>query len=118
MLTWCSDNDVVDRAFQAVVMIYQLTSRVPTLIRQSHLERNEGKHFQPPALPSIKLIHIQHGWRIGRPYSKPFVLSVSIRVEKSGIKRFHACKTHCSRRSWRLQTIRNGQQSLVKSSSH
>ncbi len=36
------ENEVVDRGVKAVVMIYRLTSRVPTLIEQSHLERNEG----------------------------------------------------------------------------
>jgi len=38
-----SENEVVDRGFKAVVMIYQLTNRVPALIEQSHLERNEGR---------------------------------------------------------------------------
>ena len=42
MLMKCSENEVVDRGFQAVVMIYQLTNRVPALIKQSHLERKEG----------------------------------------------------------------------------
>ena len=37
-----SDNEVVDRGFKAVIMIFQLTNRVPALIEQSHLERNEG----------------------------------------------------------------------------
>lgn len=46
MLTRRSENEVVDRGFQAVVMIYQLTNRVPTLIKQSHLEREEGT-FSP-----------------------------------------------------------------------
>ncbi len=36
------ENEVVDRGFKAVVMIYRLTNRVPALIQQSHLERNEG----------------------------------------------------------------------------
>lgn len=36
------ENEVVDRGFQAVVMIYQLTNRVPALIKQSHLERKEA----------------------------------------------------------------------------
>lgn len=36
------ENETVDRGFKAVVMIYRLTSRVPVLIEQSHLERNEG----------------------------------------------------------------------------
>lgn len=36
------ENEIVDRGFKAVIMIYRLTSRVPALIEQSHLERNEG----------------------------------------------------------------------------
>ena len=36
------ENEVVDRGFKAVIMIYRLTNRVPALIEQSHLERNEG----------------------------------------------------------------------------
>ncbi|CAD6591546.1 MAG: GDP/GTP exchange factor for ARF [Alectoria sarmentosa] len=36
------ENEVVDRGFQAVLMIYQLTNRVPALIKQSHLERTEA----------------------------------------------------------------------------
>ena len=42
MLIRGSENEVVDRGFQAVVMIYQLTNRVPALIERSHLERKEG----------------------------------------------------------------------------
>lgn len=37
-----SENGVVSRGSAAVSIIYQLTNRVPTLIEQSHLERNEG----------------------------------------------------------------------------
>lgn len=46
MLIRCSENGVVERGFQAVVMVYQLTNKVPTLIKQSHLERKEGT-FSP-----------------------------------------------------------------------
>ena len=99
MLMRCSENEVVDRGFQAVVMIYQLTNRVPALIKQSHLERKEGIPSLPPRLPSMKLIRIQRGWRTGRPYLKPFVLNVSTHAARSGTKPFHACRTHSSRRS-------------------
>jgi hypothetical protein len=37
-----SENEAVTRGTKAVNMIYQLTARVPALIEQSHLERNEG----------------------------------------------------------------------------
>ena len=43
MLKVCRENEVVGRGFQAVIMIYQLTNRVPALIKQSHLERKEGR---------------------------------------------------------------------------
>ena len=36
------ENEAVDRGFKAVLMIYRLTSKVPALIEQSHLERKEG----------------------------------------------------------------------------
>ena len=36
------ENEVVSRAIKAVIMVYQLTNRVPSLIEQSHLERNEA----------------------------------------------------------------------------
>ena len=51
-LTSNSENDVVERGYKAVVMIYKLTSRVPALIEQSHLERNEG------SFPNIFLYHV------------------------------------------------------------
>ena len=36
------ESDTVNRAVKAINIIYQLTSRIPTLISQSHLERNEA----------------------------------------------------------------------------
>ena len=36
------EKEAVERGHRAVVMIYQLTARVPGLIEQSHLERKEG----------------------------------------------------------------------------
>ncbi|MCJ1477728.1 GDP/GTP exchange factor for ARF [Lambiella insularis] len=36
------DNEIVGRGIRAVTMIYQLSSRVPALIEQSHLERKEA----------------------------------------------------------------------------
>lgn len=44
MLTAARESEVVNRGFKAVTMIYQLTSRVSSLIEQSHLERNEGSN--------------------------------------------------------------------------
>lgn len=57
MLIRRSENEVVDRGFQAVVMVYQLTNRVPALIKQSHLERKEGTLLKHPTSSPIKLIH-------------------------------------------------------------
>ncbi|EAW13056.1 Sec7 domain-containing protein [Aspergillus clavatus NRRL 1] len=37
-----SENEVVSRGVKGVDLIYQLTGRVPTLIKQSHLEDNEA----------------------------------------------------------------------------
>ncbi|KAL8691497.1 MAG: hypothetical protein Q9218_003283 [Villophora microphyllina] len=36
------ENDNIQRGQEAVYLVYQLTNRVPTLIEQSHLERNEA----------------------------------------------------------------------------
>ena len=40
------ENETVDRGYKAVIMVYRLTSRVPALIEQSHLQREEGKSGQ------------------------------------------------------------------------
>jgi golgi-specific brefeldin A-resistance guanine nucleotide exchange factor 1 len=37
-----SENYVVTRGIKAINIIYQMTGRVPSLIQQSHLEKNEG----------------------------------------------------------------------------
>lgn len=55
------ENEVVDRGFRAVVMIYRLTSRVPALIEQSHLERNEGKPRKSLGIFRIMLTKLQRG---------------------------------------------------------
>ena len=60
-LTSDSENDVVERGYRAVVMIYKLTNRVPALIEQSHLERNEGLFPQHLSQPPTLLIPVQHG---------------------------------------------------------
>ncbi|EDP51926.1 conserved hypothetical protein [Aspergillus fumigatus A1163] len=39
-----SENEVVARGVKAVGLIYHLTNRVPTLIKQSHLEEREGTY--------------------------------------------------------------------------
>lgn len=48
MLTGCSENAIVERGVKAVNLIYHMTSRVPNLMKQSHLESNEGKSISPP----------------------------------------------------------------------
>ncbi|THC97888.1 hypothetical protein EYZ11_002639 [Aspergillus tanneri] len=40
-----SENEVVYRGFKAIELVYQLTGRVPALIKQSHLEENEGLYY-------------------------------------------------------------------------
>jgi brefeldin A-resistance guanine nucleotide exchange factor 1 len=39
-----SENEVVARGVKAIGLIYHLTNRVPTLIKQSHLEEREGTY--------------------------------------------------------------------------
>jgi brefeldin A-resistance guanine nucleotide exchange factor 1 len=41
-LTFIREDDIVARSIKAVVMIQQLTARIPTLMQQSHLESSEG----------------------------------------------------------------------------
>ena len=38
----CSENVAVQRGIKAVNLIYNMTSRIPHLMKQSHLESNEG----------------------------------------------------------------------------
>ena len=37
-----SDNETVQRGIKAINIIYSMTSRIPQLIEQSHLESSEG----------------------------------------------------------------------------
>ena len=41
-LTSGSENAAVSRGVHAVNIIYSMTSRIPQLMQQSHLESNEG----------------------------------------------------------------------------
>jgi hypothetical protein len=40
------ENPIVIRGSKAIGIVYNMTGRIPALIQQSHLERNEGE-FQP-----------------------------------------------------------------------
>lgn len=42
MLIFYSENPAVQRGIKAVNIIYSMTSRIPQLMKQSHLENNEG----------------------------------------------------------------------------
>ena len=42
ILTPFSDNAAVQRGIKAIDIIYNMTSRIPHLMKQSHLESNEG----------------------------------------------------------------------------
>ena len=55
------EKEAVERGHKAVVMIYQLTGRIPGLIEQSHLERKEGKHSSLPYNHSPDTNVLQHG---------------------------------------------------------
>ena len=39
-----SENQVVTRGVKAIGLVHHLTKRTPTLIAQSHLEKNEGTY--------------------------------------------------------------------------
>jgi brefeldin A-resistance guanine nucleotide exchange factor 1 len=45
-----SDNPAVARGIKAVNIIYAMTGRIPQLMKQSHLESNEGALFRHPPL--------------------------------------------------------------------
>jgi golgi-specific brefeldin A-resistance guanine nucleotide exchange factor 1 len=62
------DNQVVIRGSKAIGIIYQLTSRVPNLIKQSHLERTEGRSESNSCFYAT-LTLAQRGPRTGRQYS-------------------------------------------------
>jgi len=48
-----SDKPAVARGVKAVNIIYSMTSRIPQLMKQSHLESNEGTHPSPSPLPFL-----------------------------------------------------------------
>lgn len=48
MLIGSSENAIVERGVKAVNLIYHMTSRVPNLMKQSHLESKEGKRIPFP----------------------------------------------------------------------
>lgn len=41
-----SENQVVARGVKAIGLVHHLTKRTPTLIAQSHLEKNEGTYIK------------------------------------------------------------------------
>jgi brefeldin A-resistance guanine nucleotide exchange factor 1 len=47
LLTGSSENSVVERGVKALNNIYRMTERIPHLMKQSHLESNEGEHATP-----------------------------------------------------------------------
>ena len=46
VLTFSSESEAVSRGIKAIKVIFQMTNRVPDLIKQSHLERKEGTWLQ------------------------------------------------------------------------
>lgn len=62
MLTFYSENPVVQRAIKAVNIIYSMTSRIPQLMNQSHLESNEGKHANPCSQVIFAVTDISLAW--------------------------------------------------------
>jgi len=48
MLTRERGDEVVARGIKAVGIVYALTGNVPTLIKQSHLDKREGWHSIVP----------------------------------------------------------------------
>lgn len=50
------DDELVKRGSKAVVLIFQLSSRVPGLIEHSQLERREGSSVQPSCFTMVLTI--------------------------------------------------------------
>ena len=113
-MTLSSENEAVTRGIKAVMMIFQLTNRVPDLIKQSHLERKEGALFYSLPLQSPSLT-LQHGAHTGPRYSELCKPSVSIRAATSGTRHSLACNVRYSFLDLRLLIIRNGLQYSEKS---
>lgn len=63
-LTAGSDNAVVSRGVKAINMIYNMTSRIPHLMKQSHLESNEGEidMLWTPDIPVSTLLTTLPAW--------------------------------------------------------
>ena len=70
-LTLCRDNELVKRGVEAVHMTFQVSKRVPHLIQQSQLERNEGSSEALELKLDTSADQHQLGARIGLAYSVP-----------------------------------------------
>lgn len=65
VLNFPSENPAVQRGIKAVNIIYSMTSRIPQLMKQSHLENNEGVSFLGHSAKLYPLTYHQHGPLIG-----------------------------------------------------
>ena len=117
MLISYSEDVIVARGVKAIMIIYQLSSRVPLLIQQSHLERNEGQTASNSHLLN-SVNSSKPGTRIGHPSSVPSVASVPTHVELSDIKHSRGYNVHFSLQSLLHLITKSGLQSSVKSSFH
>ena len=69
-----SENQVVTRGVKAIGLVHHLTKRTPTLIAQSHLEKNEGTYKElhlPQGSERILTLLNQLCLHTGPPYSIP-----------------------------------------------
>ena len=73
-----SENHIVSRGIKAIGLIYHLTGRVPTLIKQSHLEEREGSFSAMPNHETVSDMFLpnQLGLLTGLPFSSPFAVNV------------------------------------------
>ncbi len=97
LLTKSSENAVVERGVKAVNSIYGMTSRIPNLMKQSHLESKEGEHPPLSHQPSITILTLkQHGPPTGCPSSKRSQRSAPTRAAKCATWRLARCSARCS----------------------
>jgi brefeldin A-resistance guanine nucleotide exchange factor 1 len=62
ILTWSSENAVVERGVKALNSIYRLTARIPHLMKQSHLETSKGVLTRSRSLNFERLLTLRTAW--------------------------------------------------------
>jgi brefeldin A-resistance guanine nucleotide exchange factor 1 len=112
-------NEIVVRGSTAMGIVFQLSSRVPNFIEQSHLETTEGTSSSPSPFPFSKFgTNVsQHGQHTGPPSSKPSPTNVSTLAVPSANKPSPPCSAHSFPTISPPPTTKNGPLSSARCSS-